>query len=403
LPQRSSAGSAATATGWRSRVSEGCSDRDPDLVTMDLVPTDLVPMDTAGRLDRLRDRMDGEGLDALLVTHLTNIRYLTGFTGSAALLLVTAHDALFVTDGRYSAQSADQLGAAGVAARIEVSGEAQRDLVVDAATGESVVGLEADHVTWSAARRYGDEWFGDADVVATTGLTEGLRIVKDAGEIDRIRAACAIADDALAEVRHRLAERPTEREFGFELDMAIRRLGASGNSFDTIVASGPNGARPHHRPTDRVVEEGDLVVIDFGALVDGYCSDMTRTVMVGEATPTQSRMLATVLESQTAGVEAVRAGIEARVVDAACRLVIDDAGWSAAFSHGTGHGVGLDIHESPRVAKTSGDTLAAGHIVTVEPGVYLPEHGGVRIEDTVVVTDAGCEPLTLTSKATSVA
>jgi Xaa-Pro aminopeptidase len=384
-------------------VSEGCSDRDPDLVTMDLVPTDLVPMDTAGRLDRLRDRMDGEGLDALLVTHLTNIRYLTGFTGSAALLLVTAHDALFVTDGRYSAQSADQLGAAGVAARIEVSGEAQRDLVVDAATGESVVGLEADHVTWSAARRYGDEWFGDADVVATTGLTEGLRIVKDAGEIDRIRAACAIADDALAEVRHRLAERPTEREFGFELDMAIRRLGASGNSFETIVASGPNGARPHHRPTDRVVEEGDLVVVDFGALVDGYCSDMTRTVMVGEPTPTQSRMLATVLESQAAGVEAVRAGIEARVVDAACRLVIDEAGWSAAFSHGTGHGVGLDIHESPRVAKTSGDTLAAGHIVTVEPGVYLPEHGGVRIEDTVVVTDAGCEPLTLTSKATSVA
>jgi Xaa-Pro aminopeptidase len=372
-------------------------------VSVDLVPMDLLPMDTAGRLDRLRGLMDDGGLDALLVTHLTNIRYLTGFTGTAALLLVTPDDALFVTDGRYGAQSADQLGEAGVAARIEVLGEGQRDVVVAAVAGASVVGLEADHVTWSAARRYGDDWFGDAEVVATTGLTEGLRMVKDKGEIDRIRAACRVADDALAEVRPLLGDRPTEREFGLELDTAIRRLGASGNSFETIVASGPNGSRPHHRPTDRVVEEGDLVVIDFGALVDGYCSDMTRTVMVGTATPTQSRMLATVLESQAAGVAAVRAGIEARDVDAACRLVIDEAGWSAAFSHGTGHGVGLDIHESPRVAKTSGDTLAAGHIVTVEPGVYLPEHGGVRIEDTVVVTDAGCEPLTLTSKATSVA
>jgi Xaa-Pro aminopeptidase len=360
-------------------------------------------MDVGGRLDRMRDRMDDDGLDAMLVTHLTNIRYLTGFTGTAAVLLVTSDDALFVTDGRYGDQSADQLRSAGVAARIEVASEGQRDVVVAAAGRASVIGLEADHVTWAAARRYGDEWFTDAEVVPTTGLTEGLRIVKDEGEIDRIRVACGIADDALAEVRHRLLDRPTEREFAFELDMAIRRLGASGNSFETIVASGPNGSRPHHRPSDRVVEEGDLVVVDFGAVVDGYCSDMTRTVMVGVATPTQSRMLATVLEAQAAGVAAVRAGVGARDVDAACRVVIDEAGWGAAFSHGTGHGVGLDIHESPRVAKTSGDTLAAGHIVTVEPGVYLPEHGGVRIEDTVVVTDAGCEPLTLTSKATSVA
>ena len=270
--------------------------------------------------------------------------------------------------------------------------------------GESVIGLEADHVTWSAARRYGDEWFADAEVVATTGLIEGLRLVKDAGEVDRIRAACAIADDALAEVRHRLVERPTEREFGFELDMTIRRLGASGNSFETIVASGPNGARPHHRPADRVVGggrprrhrlrcAGRRLLLRHDPHGDGRG---------GDRRPSRG-CWRRVLASQAAGVAAVRAGIEARDVDTACRAVIDEAGWGDAFSHGTGHGVGLDIHESPRVAKTSGDTLAAGHIVTVEPGVYLPEHGGVRIEDTVVVTDAGCEPLTLTSKATSVA
>jgi Xaa-Pro aminopeptidase len=360
-------------------------------------------MDVAGRLDRLRGRMETAGCDALLVTHLTNIRYLTGFTGTAALLFVTAEDALFVTDGRYGVQAPDQLGAADVRARIEVLGEGQREVVTAASQGAARVGLEADHVSWSASRRYEEEWFPAARVVPTTDLCESLRIVKDTGEVDRIRAACAIADAALAEVRPRLAEGPTEREFGFELDVAMRRLGASGNSFETIVASGPNGARPHHRPADRTIVDGDLVVIDFGALVDGYCSDMTRTVMVGEPTTTQSRMLAVVLEAQAAGVDAVRAGVATSEVDAACRDVVTEAGWGDAFSHGTGHGVGLDIHEAPRVARTSGDTLAAGHIVTVEPGVYLPEHGGVRIEDTVVVTDTGCEPLTLTSKATSVA
>jgi len=366
-------------------------------------PDGLRPTRTADRLDRLRTAMSSVPVDAFLVTHLTNVRYLTGFTGSAALLLVTADDALFVTDGRYADQAPAQLGAAGVAARVEVTSERQREIIAGAASGASLVGLEADHVSWAAHDRYAADWFAGSALVATSALVEDLRLVKDPGEIDRIRLACRIADDALADVRGALAERPTEREFGLLLDDRMRRLGASDVSFETIVASGPNGARPHHRPAERIIVDGDLVVIDFGALVDGYHSDMTRTIMVGEPTPTQARMYGVVRDAQRAGADAVGPGVEAKAVDAACREVIAAAGWADAFTHGTGHGVGLDIHEAPRVAATSTATLAVGHVVTVEPGVYLADHGGVRIEDTLVVTDEGAEAMTLTPKTASLA
>jgi len=368
---------------------------------MDL--TTLEPMDVAGRLDRLREAFEAAHVDALLVTHLTNIRYLTGFTGSAALLAVTPDEAALVTDGRYQDQAPAQLAGARVTARVEVSSTDQRGVTAAVLGAVGRLGLEADHVSWSARDRYDADWFPDAELVATTGLVEALRLVKDRGEVARIRVACAIADDALAEVRPRLTDGLTERELGLELDQAMRRRGATDTSFETIVASGPNAAMPHARPGPRRICEGDLVVIDFGALVDGYCSDMTRTVMVGEPTTTQARMLEVVLAAQAAGVAAVAAGVPCRDVDNACREVIAEAGWADAFTHGTGHGVGLDIHEGPRVGSTSSDTLATGQVVTVEPGVYLDAHGGVRIEDTVVVTDDGAEALTLTPKLTTVA
>jgi Xaa-Pro aminopeptidase len=356
----------------------------------------LPPMPVAARAGRARAAMREAGCDALLVTKLVNIRWLTGFTGSAGLLLVGDDELVLVTDGRYGEQAAAQLAAAGVDARIEVgrTAAAQREVLVAAAGGLGSLGLEADDVTWAAAREYGDEWFTAAEVVPTRALVDGLRRDKDEGEVARIEAAAAIASAALDQVRARLLERPTEREFGLELDVAMRRLGATGPSFETIVASGPNGARPHHRPGDRRIVDGDLVVLDFGALVDGYCSDMTRTVLLGEPTATQARMLSVVADAQAAGVDAVRAGATAAEVDKACRDVIDDAGWGDAFLHGTGHGVGLEIHEDPRVSFSSDATLAAGYVVTVEPGVYLPDHGGVRIEDTVVVAPDGCRVLT---------
>lgn len=361
---------------------------------------DLPPMDVAARAGRLQEALVDSGCDAVLVTNLANIRYLTGFTGSAGLLLVRPSGMLLVSDGRYREQSREQLLQAGVEAEIAISPtvDGQRESVMTFAGGVARLGLEAASVTWAAQRRYAGEWFPSAELVATEGLVEGLRAVKDGGEVARIEAAARIADEALAGVRPRLGDRPTEHEFGLELDTAMRRLGADDVSFETIVAGGPNGAKPHHRPSGRRIEEGDLVVLDFGALVDGYHSDMTRTVVVGPPTDVQRRMLAVVAESQAAGVAAVRAGVPAKEVDATCRRVIADAGWGDAFVHGTGHGVGLDIHEDPRVSSQSTATLDPGHVVTVEPGVYLPEHGGARIEDTVVVTLDGCRPLTLAPK-----
>lgn len=364
----------------------------------------LPAMDVAARVDRLRATFAGAECDALLVTHLTNIRYLTGFTGSAAMLLVRAGALTFVTDGRYEEQSTGELGAAGVAAEIVVGRTAalQREALIERAAGTARLGLEAEHVSWADQRRYATEWLPGVELVAASGLVEGLRLVKDEGEVARIEAACAIADAALAAVAPMLEAGPTEAAFALELDTEMRRQGADDLSFETIVAAGPNGSRPHHTPSDRPIERGELVVIDFGALVDGYHSDMTRTIAVGGADAlddTQARMVAVVLESQAAGVAVVRPGASTRDVDAACREVIAAAGWGDAFVHGTGHGVGLDIHEDPRVSWAADATLAPGHVVTVEPGVYLPGHGGVRIEDTVVVTESGCRTLTRAPKS----
>jgi Xaa-Pro aminopeptidase len=363
--------------------------------------TALTPMDVAGRLDRLRSSLAEAGCEALLVTNLVHVRYLSGFTGSAGVLLVGTDEALLVTDGRYGEQAADQVGRAGVEVAIEVATD-RRPVLTDATRHLSTLGLEAAHVTWAQQRTFADEWFTSLELVPTAGLVEQLRLVKDDGELSRLAAAATVADDALARVRGHLADEPTEREFALELDTEMRRLGADGPSFETIVASGPNGARPHARPSDRLISEGDLVVIDFGALVDGYHSDMTRTIMVGEPSDTQQRMLDVVTEAQQAGVDVIRAGVAARAVDQACRHVIDEAGWGEAFLHGTGHGVGLEIHEGPRVGSTSDATLRAANVVTVEPGVYLPAHGGVRVEDTVVVTDDACRRLTHTPKTATV-
>jgi Xaa-Pro aminopeptidase len=358
----------------------------------------LPPMQVAARAARVRDELDGAGCDALLVTKLVNIRYLTGFTGSAAMVLITPDSLLLVTDGRYRDQATEQLQAAGVDASVSIGLTAEEQYrVLDGAASALRLGLEAHVVTWAQQRAMVERWFRNAaELVATEGVVEALRLVKDDGEVARIEAAATIATDALRGLLPRLFERPTENDFGLELDTAIRRLGAEGTSFETIVAAGPNGAKPHHRAagSSRRIEEGDLVVVDYGALVEGYCSDMTRTFCIGEPSPVQRRMLDVVTAAQAAGVAVVAAGAETKAVDDACRALIGEAGWAEAFSHGTGHGVGLEIHEDPRVSWSTTATLAPGHVVTVEPGVYLPEHGGVRIEDTVVVTQDGCRPLT---------
>jgi Xaa-Pro aminopeptidase len=367
-------------------------------------PDPFAPMDVAGRLPRLREALPGAGCDGLLVTNLTNIRYLTGFTGTAGMVAVLPGATVLITDGRYVLQADEQLTAAGVAAEVAEARttEAQRQVLQALLGGEGSgarrLGLEAAHVTWARQRLIGP-WLDPVQLVATEGLVEAQRRVKDAGEVARIARAAAIADQALAAVRPMLAERPSEADFGRELDFEMRRLGASGSSFETIVASGPNAAKPHARPTARRIAPGEAVVLDFGAVVDGYCSDMTRTVWLGElASPELVSVLALVARSQAEGVAAVGPGVPCAAVDRACRAVIEDEGRGDQFVHGTGHGVGLDIHEAPAVASTSADTLAAGYVVTVEPGIYVPGLGGIRIEDTVVVTGGGSYPLTHTPK-----
>ncbi len=357
----------------------------------------LRPMEATSRLPRLRDRMTEAGCDGLLVTSLTNIRYLTGFSGSAAMLMVTHDSSMLTTDGRYRTQATEQLGAAGVEAIIEIglpAGQQDALAAFTRKTGGRRVGLEAGAITWAAQRSL-ETVLAGVELVATAGLVESLRRVKDEGEQDRIEAAADIADAALAEVAGMIGGGCSEADLALALDTAMRRRGAQGSAFETIVAAGPNGAKPHARPTDRPIRPGEMVVIDFGATVDGYRSDMTRTVCRGEPDgPQARRMYEVVLASQAAGVAAVRPGLRAAEVDGACRSVISEAGWADAFVHGTGHGVGIDIHEAPAVSATSADTLEEASVVTVEPGVYLPGEGGVRIEDTVVVTAEGCRAVT---------
>ncbi len=362
--------------------------------------SNFAPMDVPARIDKLRASFDGHNCDALLVTNLVNIRYLTGFTGSAAFCLVGRDRLVFTTDGRYAIQCEQQLSAAGVNAEITIGGYGkQKESLVALAAGAQRLGLEAGNVTWGQQRSFDTDWFEANELIPTANAVEALRLVKDDGELDRIAAACKIADDALVNVKPMLLEGPTEKQFSLALDFEMRRLGAEDISFDTIVASGPNGAKAHHEPSDRKIGRGEFVVVDYGALVDGYHSDTTRTLCVGEpGSDTLQKMYDVVIDSQAKGVAAVKAGATSAEVDGTCRAVIEEVGWGDSFTHSTGHGVGLDIHEAPAVAASVTDSLLVNQVVTVEPGVYLTDIGGVRIEDTVVVGQDGCRNLTNVAK-----
>jgi Xaa-Pro aminopeptidase len=351
------------------------------------------------RREALRGQLRDRGLDALLVVDLLNIRYLTGFTGSNAALVVHAADdehSVFCTDGRYLTQSAEQVP--------------DLDRVIDRASAVALAtraaeeryrktGYESQHVTVEQLDGLADAAAG-IDLVRAPGMVEKLREVKDDVEIEALRMACAAADRALADLMENGGLRPgrTEREVARDLENRMVENGAADKSFETIVATGAHSAIPHHRPTDAVLQAGHFVKLDFGALVDGYHSDMTRTLVLGEPKDWQKELYDLVAAAQAAGRAALKPGVAVRDVDAAARDVVEAAGHGDDFLHGLGHGVGLLIHEAPSLAKTGEGTLSAGMAVTVEPGVYLAGRGGVRIEDTLVVREAGPELLTLTTK-----
>jgi Xaa-Pro aminopeptidase len=337
------------------------------------------------RPDRLLDRLAEAELDALLVTDLVNVRYLTGFTGSNGFALLGRETRAFVSDFRYVEQAADEVEGWDFVHGPRDILDALPDLLGD---GEVRLGYEDGAMSVRQYEALEKKLPPSIELAAAGSLVEALRAVKDPEELARIRAACELADDALREILAEGLVGRTETEVALALTFAQRRRGAEDVSFPPIVAAGPHGALPHAKPQDVVIPAGTLVVLDWGARLDGYCSDCTRTVATGEGLPDGAReVYDLVLRAQLAGLEAVTAGAEARAADSAARAPIIAAGHGDHFGHGLGHGVGLDIHEAPRLGQAAEGVLAAGEVVSVEPGVYLPGAFGVRIEDLVAVTD----------------
>ena len=344
-------------------------------------------MDHSGRIERVRRALDGKGLDALLVTDLTNVRYLTGFSGTNGQLLITRSGATFMSDTRYAARAQMLVSSAD----ISIYPNRLREVLPERLTTASVQRLGIEAATMTVAQR--DELVEDLDVevIATKGVVEDLRRVKDADEIRLIREAIAISDAAFTWILDRLVPGVEERRVALELEIRMREAGADDVSFPPIVGSGPLSAHIHHTASDRTLEKGDIVLLDFGCTRDGYCSDLTRTVVLGPATDEQMDMYSLVLQAHNTGLAAIRSEVRATDVDAAARAVIAGAGHGEHFGHGLGHGVGLDIHEAPAMNRISDETLRTGDVVTVEPGVYVPEVGGIRIEDCVLVGQDGAE------------
>jgi Xaa-Pro aminopeptidase len=366
------------------------------------------------RTARLAAELRERELDALIVAAPLNVRYVTGFTGSNGLVLVAARGGdgagagagaaagTFFTDFRYTQQSAEQVPE-------EFSREIVTGSLLEAAVcalGEAggKVGFDDAHTTIAEHKRLGAALADGWELVPAAGAVEHLRAVKDEGEIERLRAAAQLADRALEEVLEEGLAGRAERDVAIELELRMRRLGAEAPSFSSIVAAGAHGALPHAEPRAEPIPRDVLVTIDWGARLDGYCSDCTRTYATGEGVSAQAReVYATVLAAQEAGVAAVQAGPTGRDVDAIARAVIEQAGYGEHFGHGLGHGVGLDVHEAPRLSRVESERpLLAGNVVTVEPGIYLPGRLGVRIEDLLVVREGAQETLNGLGKALTV-
>lgn len=337
------------------------------------------------RREALEPRISGEGLDGLLVSYPPNLRYLTGFSGSAGLLLVARDRALLLVDSRYEEQARQETGE-DVEVRLAEDGLLGAVAGAVAGLGAGTIGFEAHRTTVRDAGRLREEAPGP-DWRETEGLVEAIRARKEEAEIGLLQEAARVACEALGDVLGLLSAGATERELAAELDYRLRRGGDGPPAFEAIVASGPRSALPHARPSERVVREGDLVLFDCGATVGGYCSDVTRTVVAGSARAWQHRMHEAVRAARDAALDALEVGRPATDVDAAARSVLEERSADGPFGHSVGHGIGLEVHEEPSLSRKSDDILHAGNVVTIEPGVYVRGRGGIRLEDDVVVGD----------------
>ncbi len=346
------------------------------------------------KLTKLREQMQKRELDSLLVTNPYNLRFITGFTGTAGLALITPNDAWFITDFRYTEQAGEQVKEFKVV-------QAQKGLLDEVAriVQEAAVerlAFEQDYMTFATYSQYQEKLTATLEPVS--GLIEQLRMVKAPEEIDVLKAAAKIADDAFEHICTYIKPGMTELQVSNELEFFMREQGATSSSFDIIVASGLRSALPHGVASDKKIEQGDLITLDFGALYQGYVSDITRTVAVGEPSDKLKEIYKIVLDSQLLALEKIKPGMTGIEADAIARDYIKSKGYGEAFGHSTGHGIGLEVHEGPGLSFRSETVLEPGMAVTVEPGIYLPGIGGVRIEDDILITETGNERLTHSSK-----
>lgn len=349
------------------------------------------------RIEKIIQGMNEQGVDVLLLMRQANIRYVSGFTGSDSYVLLAPRGKIFITDSRYTEQAEKECPG------FEIY-EHRNDRTLDETIAEICqslkikrLGFEDNFITFNLYDKIRQS-LGEVDFIPTSGIVENVRSVKDDYEIELIKKACQIADEAFAEILPFLKPGNREKDIERELEYLLKKKGAFSVSFPSIVASGPRSSLPHAIPGERQIEQGDFITLDFGAVYEGYCSDMTRTVVVGVPNTKQREIYETVKRAQEAGVRGVRAGMRGIDVDKIARDIIEDAGYGEYFGHGLGHGIGLEIHEEPNLNKRNEKELPAGAVVTVEPGIYLPDWGGVRIEDSVLVTPNGCEILTHSTK-----
>lgn len=346
------------------------------------------------KIERIRQRLHEESIDALLVTNPYNRRYMANFTGTAGVVFITKEEALFITDFRYVEQATEQAVGYTVVEQRRTVVEQVADEVVR--LGVRTLGFEKDHMTYGEFEIF--EEYVDAMLVPVSGWVEQLRLIKTEDELAILQRAADIADETFEHICTYIRPGVSELDVANEMERYMRSLGATQSSFDSIVASGVRGALPHGVASDKLIEEGELVTLDFGALYNGYISDITRTVAVGEPSEQMKEVYEIVLAAQKRGVEQIRPGMKASEADKVVRDVIVEKGYGEAFGHSTGHGIGLEVHEMPALSSRNDTVLQCGMTVTVEPGIYLPGIGGVRIEDDIVLTETGNRRLTKSSK-----
>ncbi|MGF7030337.1 Xaa-Pro aminopeptidase [Paenibacillus mucilaginosus] len=347
------------------------------------------------RVHRLRELLDEKGIPALFITNATNRTYMTGFTGSSGYVLITASRAVLLTDFRYMTQAPQQAPGYEVVEHAPKVAETVKDIL--AREGITRLGFEASDLSFSAYRSYA-EGLSPVELLPTEGLVETLRMVKDEGELAVMQEAADLADRTFTHILDFLKPGVKELDIALEIEMFVRRNGAASTSFETIVASGERSALPHGKASEKLIGNNEFVKLDYGAYYKGYCSDITRTVVLGTPSDKHREIYGIVLEAQMAALEAIRPGMTGREADAVARDIITKYGYGDHFGHGLGHGLGMEVHESPRLSKLGDTVLKPGMTVTVEPGIYLPGFGGVRIEDDIVITDQGNRRLTHSGK-----